>query len=481
MSKVADGSATRPAGSSSANSTSFDAPRGSSPSWMPHMPERARGSADDVRPTVGYVVKGFPRLSELFIASEIHRLEQAGMKLALFVIKADDEAVRHPLVDRIRVQPQYLPPTESVSGIPLRRWLVRHLPRFLPALARTVRHRPFGVCRAAGSAFAQSLRARSTFWSAPRKVYVKELLQAIALADRLRDAASVRHLHAHFCHGATTVTWLAAMIAGRSFSFTAHAKDIYTPALNPAGLLRRKLAAARFAVTCTEANRAFLLQHAASTPIHRVYHGLNAEFAALMRRELGPSTARRPARLRIVGVGRQVPKKGFDVLVDACAELKGWGVPIDATIIGEPGDDTDALVARIARRGLEHHVLIAGAMSQAALLREYRQATVFCLPCRVSDDGDRDGIPNVLVEAMASGLPVVTTAVSGIPELVEHERSGLIVPPEDPVATAHALLRLYRDDHLARRLAETGRSVIAERFDGDRLIGELRALFGKVA
>ena len=437
--------------------------------------ERSSGAA------IGYVLKGYPRLSELFIASEIHRLEQSGLRLRLFVIKQCDETLRHPLVDRIQATPEYLPHTTSVSGVPLRRWLRDHLARFWPALKRTIIRHPIGLARAAGAAFAQAVRARQTFWSPPRKVYAKEFLQAVALADRLHDAPELRHMHAHFCHGATTVAWLAAMIAGRSFSFTAHAKDIYAPALNPAGLLRRKLAAARFAVTCTDANRAFLRQHAGSTPIHRVYHGLNAEFAALMRRELGASAAKRPALLRIVGVGRQVPKKGFDVLVDACAELSGWGVPIDATIIGEPGDATPALVARIARRGLERHVRIAGAMSQAALLGEYRRATVFCLPCRVSDDGDRDGIPNVLVEAMASGLPVVTTAVSGIPELVEHEASGLIVPPEDPVATAHALLRLYRDDDLARRLAETGRAIVAERFDGDRLIGDLRALFARVA
>jgi len=285
-------------------------------------------------------------------------------------------------------------------------------------------------------------------------VYAKEFLQAVALADLLDDAPDVRHLHAHFCHGATTVTWLAAMMAGRSFSFTAHAKDLYTPALNPAGLLRRKLAAARFAVTCTEANRAILKEQAGSTPIHRVYHGLNADFAALMHRELGPSTLTRPALLRIVGVGRQVPKKGFDVFVDACAELAGWNIPIDATIIGEPGDDTDALIRRIGSRGLERHVRVTGATSQAGLLREYQQATVFCLPCRVSDDGDRDGIPNVLVEAMASGLPVVTTAVSGIPELVQHEATGLIVPPDDPVATAHARLSRSRDH--GRRRYPTG-------------------------
>jgi glycosyltransferase involved in cell wall biosynthesis len=433
-------------------------------------------------PAVGYVVKGYPRLSELFIASEIHRLEQAGLRLRLFVIKQGDEAFRHPVVDRIRVRPEYLPQTGSVSGTPLWRWLRVHLPRFLRPLSRTIAKWPAGVARAALAAFAQAVRSRSTFWSPPRKVYTKEFLQAVAIADRLRDTPEVRHLHAHFCHGATTVTWLAAMIAGRTFSFTAHAKDIYTPASNPAGLLRRKLAAARFAVTCTEANRIYLQQHAGTTPVFRVYHGLNAEFADVMRRELAsPDRAEDAGVLRIVAVGRHVGKKGFDVLVDACADLVGRGVPIEVAIIGEPGEATAALADRVARRGLRGHVRMAGPMPQRGLVREYRRATVFCLPCRVADDGDRDGIPNVLVEAMATGLPVVTTEISGIPELVEHERSGLLVAPDDARGTADALLRIFHDRALAGRLATNGRAIVAERFDGDRLIGDLFTLFRRVA
>ena len=433
-------------------------------------------------PVVAYIVKGYPRLSELFIASEIHRLERGGLGVRLFAIKHGNERLHHPTVDRIRAVPEYLPATASVSNTPLLRWLAKHLPAFAAPLGRCGRRWPRGVARAAGAAVAQAVRARESFWSAPRKVYVKEFLQAVAVADRLRDAAEVRHLHAHFCHGATTVAWLAAMIAGRTFSFTAHAKDLYTPSLNPAGLLRRKLAAARFAVTCTEANRQFLLQHAGSTPVFRVYHGLNAEFAALMSRQI--DRARRPAGaspLRIVSIGRHVGKKGFDLLVDACARLVRRGIAVEATIIGERGDQTDAIAAAIARAGLHDRVKLLGPMSQADLLVALRGATVFCLPCRVSDDGDRDGIPNVLVEAMATGLPVVTTDVSGIPELVHDGVTGVLVPPERADAIADALLRIHHDPELARRLGETARAVVAEQFDGDRLIGDLFSLFRRVA
>ena len=431
---------------------------------------------------VAYIVKGYPRLSELFIASEIHRLEQAGLHLRLFVIKPGDDEFRHPIVDRIRAQPEYLPRTASVSGTPLWRWLRAHLPLFLPALRRTSIRWPRGVARAALAAFAQAVRARERAWSAPRKVYAKEFLQAVAVADRLRDTPEVRHLHAHFCHGATTVAWLAAMMSGRTFSFTAHAKDLYTPSLNPGGLLRRKLAAARFAVTCTEANRIFLRQYAGSTPVHRVYHGLNAEFAMLMQRELASiARATSPQMLRIVAVGRHVHKKGFDLLVTACDDLVRRGVALEATIIGEPGDQTDRIADMIRSCGLERHVALRGPMSQDDLLREYCAATVFCLPCRVSDDGDRDGIPNVLVEAMASGLPIVSTRVSGIPELVEDGVTGLLVDPDDPGRIADALLRVHCDASLARQIALNARAVVSARFDGDRLIGELFTLFRRVA
>jgi glycosyltransferase involved in cell wall biosynthesis len=423
---------------------------------------------------IAYVLKGFPRLSELFIASEIHRLERLGVTLRVYVIKRSDETVRHAIVDEIEARPHFLPAAGSVSAIPLWRWLARHFGAFAPALRRALWRRPLGVLRAAALAGVQACRARRGL--RPRKVYVKEFLQAAALADRLLDARDVTHLHAHFCHGATTVTWLASAMTGLPFSFTAHAKDLYCASLNPAGLLRRKLAAASFVVTCTDTNRQYLQRVAGSTPVHCVYHGLNAELARLLDMQTRP---RQPADgvLRVLGVGRLVRKKGFDVLVEALALLAGRGIRWRARIVGEDGEAGDDLRQRIAKHSLGDRIELVGPLSQVALYHEYQGADVLCLPCRVDEDGDRDGIPNVLVEAMACGVPAVTTSVSGIGEVVDDGVTGLIVPVDDPAATADAIARLGADPALARRIAANAGARVRERFDGDRLAADLARLF----
>jgi glycosyltransferase involved in cell wall biosynthesis len=436
------------------------------------------------RGTVAYVLKGWPRISELFIASEVERVEQAGQPLRLYVIKPADESETHPVVDRIRARPEYLPPTTSLSATTLRRWLRANLPAFLPALRRTARRHPAGLARASAMAFAQAVRARKGRFAAPRKLYAKELLQAVALADRLADAPDVGHLHAHFAHGTTTVTWLCSAITGLPFSFTGHAKDIYSPSLNPAGLLRRKLLAARFSVTCTEANVRHLKTIAPEAVVHRVYHGLNADFARLMGEERGTrapgpngSNGHRRGAVRLLGVGRLVSKKGFDVVVDACGELDRRGVPFEAVIVGPDDEAGPGLRRRIAELGLDGRVRLEGQMSQAELYAEYRRASAFCLPCRILDNGDRDGIPNVLAEAMAAGAPVVTTAVSGIPEIVRDGETGLLVAPDDPRAVADAVLRLRDDRDLAERISAQARATVAHELDGDRLARDLASLF----
>ncbi len=425
---------------------------------------------------VAYVLKGYPRISELFIASEIWRLETLGVPLRLYVLKPSDEDVRHPVVDRIAARPEYLPATTSLSSTPLARWLWRNLPAFAPSLRRVGRRHPRTLGRAAGMALAQSVRAR-TGWR-PKRIYAKEFLQAVALADRIDAAGGVRHLHAHFAHGTTTVTWLAATILDRPYSFTGHAKDIYLESLNPARLLQRKMRGARFVVTCTGANAAHLRGLRTGVPVHLVYHGLNADFARLLDTDCGCAGCA-PERFRIVSVGRRVPKKGFDVLVRALAHLRDRGVDAELVIAGESGDQDDPLRELVEGLGLSDRVDIRGTVTQEELLGLYRGASVFALACRVVDDGDRDGIPNVLVEAMAAGLPVVSTTVSGIPELVRDGENGVLVDPEDPAALADGLAMLARDPGDAARIAAAGRATVTDHFDGDALAARMAGLFAE--
>src|SRR5919112_1112629 len=273
---------------------------------------------------VAYVLKGYPRMSELFIASEIYRLERLGVPLRLYVIKPADESRRHGIVARIKSKPEYLPATTSLTKTPLRRWLAAHLKDFMPSLRSVARRHPLKVARAALAAFAQAVRARRSFWSWPRKVYFKEFLQAAVVADGVLRGGDVRHLHAHFCHGATTVAWLASLMTGLPFSFTAHAKDIYCESLNPSGLLRRKMCAARFVVTCTDANREHLLKVEPRAKVHCVYHGLNAEFTELLGETNGaarPSTSTDGRRLRALGVGRLVGPDDPAALADALLRI----------------------------------------------------------------------------------------------------------------------------------------------------------------
>lgn len=441
------------------------------------MPEDRFTARRRERTAVAYVLKAYPRLSETYIHSEIYRLEKLGLRLRLYAIKPPEfteDAMRHPVVDRIRAVPVYLPPVTSVSSVSLAAWLRANLRPFLAPLARVTRRWPLGLARAGAAALAQSVRARDRALAPPRKVYLKELLQAVALGDHLRESRDVRHLHAHYAHGSTTVAWFASLITGIPFSFTAHAKDVYSDELNPAGLLRRKLTAARFAVTCTGAGAGHLRAIAAQARIHVVYHGLNDDLARLAER--APRNGSRNGSVRLLGVGRLVEKKGFDVLVEACAELRRRDIPFAATIAGPDGPHGPAIRELIAEHGLEEAFRLAGPLSQRQLFDEYTRADALCLPCRVVGS-DRDGIPNVLVEAMACGTPVVTTGISGIPELVSDGVNGLLVEPDNPAALASAITRLGSDRRSAERLGSAGRATVRERFDGDRLAGRLAGLF----
>lgn len=422
--------------------------------------------------SVAYVLMGYPRMSELFIASEIARVEQQGIRLRLLVLKPQDEDRHHPVVDRIVAKPVHLPGFTDLADRSFVRWLRDNLAAYVPSIRRAATRHPLRLARVTGWALAQAWRERRGL--RPRAVYAKEWMRAAFVTDHLSSGDAVTHLHAHFAHGTTTVTWWAAHLLGLPFSFTGHAKDIYQDDQNPKGLLARKMTAAAFVVTCTGANRQHLETVGTDTPVHVMYHGLNADFAGLLDTA---APAPPPDRLRIISVGRLVEKKGFDVLVDAVARLAERGVDVTAAIAGEDGDHAATVRERISTAALDDRIEFLGTMSQAELFDEYRRSSLFALACRITVDGDRDGIPNVLMEAMAAGLAVVSTAVSGIPELIEDDVNGLLVPSEDAEALADAIWRLAKDPALSRRLADAGAATIAERFDGEALAEQMAGLF----
>jgi glycosyltransferase involved in cell wall biosynthesis len=303
-------------------------------------------------------------------------------------------------------------------------------------------------------------------------VFYKVFLRAGAIADAVLEAGDIRHLHAHFCHGATTMAMFASRLTGYPFSFTAHAKDIYLPKLNPGGLLPLKLRRAKFVVTCTGANHHHLQEVSAqSAPIHTIYHGVDtARFAPSLDQMV-------PAIPIILSVGRFVEKKGFPFLIEACRIIKDHGVSFRCRIVGEPDEQTDVVQDLIRGYHLEREVSVGPGVSQEELRTIYQSATVFVLPCHIVDNGDRDGIPNVLAEAMASGVPVISTAVSGIPEIIEDRRNGLLVAPRDPEALAKAIEELLVDHKFRNSLAHAGRETICRIFDSSQTTKQLFNLF----
>jgi glycosyltransferase involved in cell wall biosynthesis len=427
---------------------------------------------DPPAPTTAYILKGFPRLSESFISNEIRILESMGAGIDIYAIKRGDELGAAALSE-IRASITYLPAMTSISGVQLERWLIQNLPAYFGACASLALRTPHAFFATAARAISMMRAYKDGQSGAPRKVFIKEFLQAAYIAAHIRKRGRARHLHGHFCHGATTVTQFVGDLCGVPYSFTAHAKDIYEAKHNPGDLLPKKLAGARFAVTCTEANRTHLLEKGCECGgLHTIYHGLDTE---LFSPRAGAHTGGGPPV--VLSVGRFVEKKGFLDLIEACSILRQRGVSFLCRIVGEEGEASAAMRALIAREGLEDVVTLLPPAPQRALRGIYADADIFALPCRITASGDRDGIPNVLAEAMAMELPLVTTDVSGILELVSDGVNGMVVKPGDAAALAAALEDLILGPP-GRRLAlgRAARATILERFDSHKTTRALKAL-----
>jgi glycosyltransferase involved in cell wall biosynthesis len=420
---------------------------------------------------VAYVLKGYPRLTETFIANEMLLLESIGVRLRVFSAARPGESKVQDVVGRIAAPVHYLPDVTSLSQTSLLQWLRLNLRKFKAAHRELVLMRPVAYGRVLGIAVAMCWRYRRGLLS-PRKVYLKEFLQAGAIAVQILRQGRVCHLHGHFCHGATTITWFVSMLTGIPFSFTAHAKDLYLDELNPGDLLRRKLAAAAFATTCTAANHDHLMRMAEpGACVRLVYHGLDVDYFSPRPK---PPHGDVPT---ILSVGRFVEKKGFHFLVEACARLRESGLRFRCVLVGDRGDQSERIQQLIHELELGETVFIRDAVTHDKLRDLYAQASVFTLPCQVAASGDRDGIPNTLAEAMAMAVPVVSTGISGIPELIDDGVQGLLVPPGDSAALASALQRVLSDPAFRAALGTAGRAKVCAMFDSRRTIRQLHELF----
>jgi glycosyltransferase involved in cell wall biosynthesis len=389
---------------------------------------------------IAVLVKRFPRLSETFILNEFLELRRQGVPVDLYAIMDPHEAHSHSEALALVPEVVYLQ-TGSLWGV-------------LPTVLRTVRRHPWGSVRAAAWALTRHTLAA-----------VRNCLHAMVLVDRLAQREPA-HLHAHFLHSPAALAFIARKISGQRYSLTGHAKDIYTTL--PENLLMR-CRDADFVTTCTDANRKHLVEEI-GLPASQVWlcrHGVDLDRFSADRSD--------PQRGRILSIGRLVPKKGFDVLVRACGEMRRRGCDFELRIIGG-GPLRDELLALAQDEGIADKVHLLGSMSQAEVAMELATAEVFALSPMVMPNGDRDGIPNVVMEAMAAGVPVVASAVSGIPEAIADGVNGRLVVPRRPDLLADALSELLSDAPQRARLAAAGRRFVGEECSWPRAVLPLREL-----
>lgn len=405
---------------------------------------------------VAFVLKGYPRLSETFIAQEIHALERRGLDILIVSLRQPTDKAIHPVHRQIRAGRLYLP--EYLYREPLRLWRAWRCSRRLPGY------------RAARRAWLADLARDPT----PNRV--RRFGQALVLAAEL--PADIRHLHAHFLHTPASVTRYAALLGGLGWSFSAHAKDIWT---TPEWEKREKLAAADWAVTCTAAGHAHLAALApGGNGVALCYHGVDLDRfppPPVRRRGNDGGDPRHPVEL--LSVGRAVAKKGYDDLLAALAMLPAnlaWRL----VHIGG-GSLAGNLRREAARLGLADRIEWRGACPQPEVLAAYRNADLFVLAAKVAPDGDRDGLPNVLVEAQSQGLACISTLLSGIPELIVDGETGVLVPSGDRAALAAALAGLIADPQRRARLGAAGEARARSHFAADEAIEALARRFGLAA
>ena len=401
---------------------------------------------------IAVVVKGYPRLSETFIAQELRGMELAGLELVIVSLRQPTDLKRHPIHNEIEAQVQYLP-----------EYLHHSIFRVLRGLFTSVRKPGFWK---AFKGFLADLRKDMT------RNRIRRFGQAAVLVAEWPDGAN--WLHAHFIHTPASVAAYASQIMGLPWTVSAHAKDIWT---SPDWELENKLSDARWAVTCTRSGYEHLCDLSKYYGrVHLSYHGLNLERFPHFPRKLSiRDGTQRDDPVVIMSVGRAVGKKGYDTLLEALAILPpelNWKF-----VHAGDGGERNALKKLAENLNIAHKIQWLGAVNQTEVLANYRHSDLFALACRISPDGDRDGLPNVLVEAASQGLACLSTNISGIPELFRDGENGLLVPPNDPIALSHALERMIRSPELRQKLGNRAEKDVRETLDYHASVKQLKDLF----
>jgi len=396
---------------------------------------------------LAYLLKKFPRLSETFILNELLAQEATGRKLHVFSRRMPDDEPRHPQLARLQASVENLPPKGEIDPWEMLVGDDSDPEQLLSNLGKLVRE-----MRTWGHARTPSL-----------------LVEALHLLKRTRELG-IRHVHVHFATDSAVVALLMRRLGGPSYSITAHAKDIYRDTVN-FDFLDVLVRNSAFVVTVCDANRQWMserLSPEAMTKVRRLYNGIDLGSFATNGAPREPN--------HVLGVGRLVEKKGFHVLVDALAILLKKGVDLQASLIGD-GDQKERLEKLIAERGVGSRVRMLGPRDQGEVREFMARATIMAQPCLVGTDGNRDALPTVLVESLAMNLPSVSTPVTGIPEILDHGRCGVLVPEEDVQATADAIEALLRDPARRAQIAADGRKRAEELFDAQKVARILSSWF----
>jgi glycosyltransferase involved in cell wall biosynthesis len=413
-----------------------------------------------------YLVRSWPRLSQTFVVNEILAQERLGTRLDLYSLTHSDEQLVQPQVHAVQATVRYL---DERRHRPWRAALRDHV---LVARSAPLAYLTTLLFAASRPHLARGYATMSTLGCLSAAVRLAAILHRARLGG-----TPVGHLHAHFAHDPALVALLSNRLTKVPYSITAHARDLYQI---PVPSLRARARHAVAVVTCCGANIDYL-RSVLPAPLHRrlrlIHHGVELD-----RFVPAPRTDRL-ATIEIVSVGRLVEKKGFPDLLRACRQLKDSSAtraPFRLRIYGD-GPMRAELTALRDRLGLQHEVDLVGERDGEAVLRAYQGADVFALTPCVTADGDRDGVPNVIVEAMACGLPILTTDAGGVTEVVRHGVNGLVAPPHDVDTLARHLADLVTDGARRRALGEAGRRMVEERFDVRSAAAELSLLFAGAA